>query len=70
MFNLKKNNVYGFKLRKKKKIITPTFFVTESEKKFSTKSGRPSFTAKDILERKTTFHNKLISVVKSHHKVF
>uniref|UniRef100_A0A8W8KI41 CDT1 Geminin-binding domain-containing protein n=1 Tax=Magallana gigas TaxID=29159 RepID=A0A8W8KI41_MAGGI len=42
----------------------------ESEKKFSTKSGRPSFTAKDILERKTTFHNKLISVVKSHHKKF
>ncbi|XP_062587109.1 DNA replication factor Cdt1-like [Saccostrea cucullata] len=45
-------------------------FNDESENKLTTKSGRPCFAAKDILQRKTTFHNKLISIVMKHHKKF
>ncbi|XP_061166434.1 DNA replication factor Cdt1-like [Saccostrea echinata] len=45
-------------------------FNDELENKLKTKSGRPCFAAKDILQRKTTFHNKLISIVMKHHKSF
>ncbi|KAK3086546.1 hypothetical protein FSP39_020036 [Pinctada imbricata] len=42
----------------------------DNESKLMTKNGNTMFSAKHLLERRSTFHNKLITIVKKYHKEF